>query len=117
MSYAEAPIVLVTYPALECLTDDDCAGLGKMWNRLDTLADSVGAKLLSHFIALGDEGESAGVPACDILPTVESPLAAVQNPANAFPSRKKAVSIFSNIRDSLLKVNELDGFACFEVDT
>ena len=108
---------MVTYPALECLTDEDCAGLGKMWNKLDTLANSLGAKPLSHFIALGDEGESAGVPARDILPTVESLLAAVQNPANAFPSRKKAVSILGKIRDSLLKVNELGGCACFEVDT
>ena len=24
------PIVLVTHPALECLTDEGCAGLGKM---------------------------------------------------------------------------------------
>ncbi len=116
MSYAEAPIVLVTYPAFECLTDEDCAGLGKMWNRLDTLADSLEAKPLSHFIALGDEGESAGVPARDILSTVESLLAAVQSPANAFPSRKKAVSILGNVRDSLLKVNELGGCVCFEVD-
>ena len=95
---APRPMVLVTCPALGCLTDEDCAGLGKMWNRLDTLADPLGAKSLSQFIALGDEGESAGVPAHDMLPTVESLLAAVQNPANAFPSRKKAVSILGNIR-------------------
>ena len=68
------------------------------------------------FIALADEGESAGMPARDILPTVESLIATVQNPAKAFPSRKKAVSILGKIRDSLLKVNELDGCACFEVD-
>ena len=117
MSYAETPIVLVTYPAIECLTDEDCAGLGKMWNRLDTLADSLGAKPLSQFIALGDEGESADVPAREMLPTVESLLIAVQSPANAFPSRKKAVSILSKIRDSLLKISELGGCACFEVDT
>ena len=36
---ATRSMVLVTYPALECLTDDDCAGLGKMWSRLDALAD------------------------------------------------------------------------------
>ena len=110
------PMVLVTYPALECLTDEDCAGLGKMWNKLDTLADSIGAKPLSYFIALADEGESAAVPARDILPTVELLLAAMQNAANAFSSRKKAISILSNIRDSLLKVGELGGCACFEVD-
>ena len=109
-------MVLVTYPALECRTDEDCAGLGKMWNKLDTLADSLGAKPLSHFIALDDEGKSAGVPAHEILPTVLSLLAAVQNLAQQFPSRKKAICILSNVRDSLLKVNALGGCACFEVD-
>lgn len=114
---ASRPMYLVTQPELAADQDDEAAAaLGKIWSKLDTLAQSRGVRPLSDFIALGDEGDDAGRAAADILPTVEALLGAVGDPAEKFPSRKKALTLLGQLKDQLQQLHSLGGRAYFEVD-
>lgn len=113
---ASRPMHLVTVPEADNLDDEDAAALGKAWNKLDALSSSLGVKPLSSFIAFEDEGDSAGMPASELLPTIEALLIAVASPAEKFPSRKKALSILGQVRDALQALDSRGGRAFFSVD-
>ncbi|QJR12012.1 hypothetical protein DSM104443_03095 [Usitatibacter rugosus] len=105
----------VSYPANE-LDDEDARELGKAWTKLDKLAESLGHKALSSFIALDEEGESASVPAGELVPVIEALISAVENPAERLPSKRKVVAVLGKLRAMLVSLEEKGGRAHFEVD-
>lgn len=113
---ASRPIHLVTSPVCEEFDDLDARELGRIWSRLDRLAESLGFAPLSHFIAFDDEADSAGVPALQLLPTVDALLSALARPERKFPSRRSAVALLARIRAALGRAGERGGRAHFEVD-
>lgn len=114
---ASTAMYCVSFPPLDGLDDEDAIALGKIWKKLDSLADERGTKPLSDFIAFGDEGEEGSVPAGDILPTLVSLQEAVADPAQKFPSRKNALVVLGKLQDLLTRLDALQGRAFFEVDT
>lgn len=112
---ATRPVYLVGKPA--CAFDDvDARELGKAWTKLDRLAESLGMRPLSEFIAFDDEHDTAGVPAGELLAIVEALLSDLAAPGRKFPSRRGAVAVLSKVRDALLALKGVEGTAHFEVD-
>ena len=110
------PMYLVTHPDVLQLDDLGAGALGKAWNKLDELAQGLGVEPLSTFIALPGEDDSAGVPAQHLLPTLTALIDAVQSTAYKFPSKRAVVTVLTDIRDALLRLDEPGGRAYFEVD-
>jgi hypothetical protein len=113
---AARAMYFVTSPQSGLFDDADAADLGKAWKKLDELAGRINIAPLSDFIALPDEGDSAAVPPSLLLPTVTALIAAIQDPAGKFPSRRAALAVLGKIRDALLGLDANEGRACFEVD-
>ena len=113
---ASRPMYLVTLPPALELDDSGAHALGKAWNKLDELAQELGVEPLSSYMALPDEGDSAGVPAHRMQPTLAALIAAVQSPGQKFPSKRAVVTVLTTIRDALPRLGEHDGRAYFEVD-
>lgn len=107
---------LVTQPAFDEFDDINARELGKAWNKLDELAESLGVEPLSLFIALPDEDESAGIPVSRILPTLNALIAAVRSPGHKLPSKRAVILALNKIQDVLLRLSEENGRAHFEVD-
>ena len=64
---ASRPMFFVSRHAPHALDDDDARELGKIWSKLDKLAESLELVPPSRFIAFDDEGVSADVAASDML--------------------------------------------------
>ncbi|MBC7917858.1 MAG: hypothetical protein H7Y28_08615 [Rhodoferax sp.] len=105
----------VTQPAFTDFSDMDAQALGKAWNKLDEIAQTLGVEPLSAFIALPDEGDSAGVPGSRFLPTVEVLIRGLQSAEFKLPSKRAAVVALTKIRAAALQLPEA-GAAWFEVD-
>jgi len=113
---ASRPMYLVTSPVCEEFDDLDARELGKIWAKLVKLSESLGFAPLSDFIAFDGEGDSAGVPAMELVPVVEALISAVAKPGQKFPSKRGAISTLTKIRGVLARVTERGGRAHFEVD-
>lgn len=112
------PMWLVIEPAQDDELDDaDGEVLGKAWNTLDTLAGSSGITPLSHFIALSDEGFAAGVPAGEVLATVDALLQALAAVEQKMPAKKAVVGVLTKMRGALERAERAGGRAHFEVDS
>jgi len=110
------PMYFVAQPDCTEFNDLDAQALGKAWNKLDDLALSLGVEPLSTFIALPDEGESAGAPSARLLPTVEALTKNLQRSDVKLPSKRAAIAALTKIRDAVQQLPD-GGWACFEVDT
>lgn len=113
---ASRPMYLVTRPESEDFDDVDARELGKSWAKLDKLAESLGLKSLTTFVGFDEEGESAGVPVAELLPTIESLITSIQRPGQKFPSKKATISVLNKVREVLMQLTEKRGRAYFEVD-
>jgi len=109
---ASRPMYLVTHPETEAMSDDDAAALGKVWNKLDALAETLGVKPLSTFIAFDDDGETA---ASDVLITVRALVAGIETGAHKVPSKKQVLSLLSGVVAALEQIGP-GGRAYFDVD-
>ncbi len=110
------PMFLVTQPAGLQLDDLGAHALGKAWNKLDELAQELGAVPLSTFIALPGEVDSAGVPPHHMLSTLAALIDALQGKGRKFPAKRAIVPVLTKIRTVLLELGEQGGRAYFEVD-
>jgi hypothetical protein len=110
------PIYLVGNPACDDLDEDDARELGKAWANLDKLAESLGLAPLSNFLAFDEEGDSAGVPASELLPIVDALMSAMARPGQKFSSKRAALAVLKKVRSSLDWLNQQGGRAHFEVD-
>jgi hypothetical protein len=113
---ASRPMYLVTQPDTEAMSDDDALALGKIWNKLDTLAERLGVKPLSTFIAFDEEGEMAGAIASDILTTIRALIVGLDGSAHKIPSKKQTLVILHGLRATLERTEEVGGRAFFDVD-
>lgn len=113
---ASRPMYLVTHPDSEAISDEDAAALGKVWNKLDALSETLGVKPLSTFIAFDEETEVAGVPASEVLPTVTALITAIESGAHKVAAKKQVLAILAALSDSLTKTERSGGRACFDVD-
>lgn len=113
---ASRPMFFVSRHAPHALDDDDARELGKIWSKLDKLAESLELVPPSRFIAFDDEGVSADVAASDMLATFDGLIAAVESPAQKFPSRKKALAVLQKLRQALVAAQAAGGGGHFEVD-
>ncbi|GFE78420.1 hypothetical protein GCM10011487_04200 [Steroidobacter agaridevorans] len=113
---ASRPMYLVTYPESDVMNDETAAALGKAWNKLDALSQSLGVQPLSGFIAFDEEGETAGAAASEILTTVRALIAAIESGAHKIASKKQVLEILASLSATLAKVAGSGGRACFDVD-
>lgn len=107
--YAEAS------PAVADFDDADAATLGKAWNKLDEIAESIGAAPLSGFLALPDEGESAGAPAAQVLATVDALLGAITGAGAKLPAKKATIQALTRVRELAAGAGD-GGRVWFELD-
>ena len=110
------PMLFVATPPFDAFDDADAQTLGKVWNKLDDLASSLGVEPLSSFIALPDEGESGDVDPARLLPTLTALVAAIQAPGEKFPNKRAALAPLTKLCASATRLAEQGGRAHFEVD-
>lgn len=111
---ATRPMVLVTQPPQD-FADEDARVLGKAWNRLDELAQSLGMPPLSGWIALPGE-DDAGAPASQLLPAAEALAAALQEPGTQIAAKRATQAAVARMRDALRTTAQAGGRAWFEID-
>lgn len=105
----------VVHPGGADFDDEHAAALGKTWSKLDELAVSLEVEPLSSFLALPDEGESAGVPAARVVASVEALLASLAAPGAKLPAKRATVAALIRVRD-LAAAADAGGSVWFEVD-
>ncbi len=110
------PMYFVTRPEGAEFDDTDAHAMGKVWNKLDELAQMLDVEPLSNFIALPDEGDAGGTLGGRLLPTMSALNLALQRPDCKVPSKRAAITAMTKIRDAIRRLPE-DGLAYFEVDT
>lgn len=110
------PMYFVSFPDRAGLDDAQAQVLGKAWKKLDEWAQADGVEPLSSFIALPDEGESAGVPASLVLRTVDALLAKLQDRSQKMASRTATIAVLTKLQRELRELAREDGRACFEID-
>lgn len=113
---ATRPMHLVSQPPTDTWADDDALLLGKAWNRLDQIATDRGVAPLSNFIALPDEPSHTLASADDLLATVDSLLAALEEAQTRLPSRKALLALLARMRLSLTDMQQRGGRVGFEID-
>ena len=109
------PMHVVIQPPSGGFDDADADALGKAWNKLDELAQMLGAEPLSNWIALPGE-DDATAAAAQVLATVGALIEAVDNPDRKFPGKRATLAVLAKVRDQLAQAAQAGGRACFEVD-
>lgn len=113
---AGRPMYLVTHPESEVMNDEAATALGKAWNKLDALSQSLGVQPLSAFIAFDEEGETAGADASEILTTVRALITAIESGAHKVASKKQVLEVLADLSATLAKAAGSGGRACFDAD-
>lgn len=113
---ATRPMFLATWPDCAGNHDQDGAALGKAWNKLDELAETLGVEPLSTFIAVPGEDDAAGVPAARVAASVHALCEALRGPTHKLPGKKAVLGCLDGLRATLASVAEAQGSAWFEVD-
>ena len=113
---ASCPMFLVSVPACPASDAIDAAALGRAWNRLDALSQSLGVQPLSDFIGIEGQSPSDSAPAADVLATVGALLSALQDGTHRVPAKKATRAALELVRDALRWLHARQGRAHFEVD-
>lgn len=116
MRTATRPMYLATRPDTEQLDEQDAAALGKAWNKLDELAESLGVEPLSNFIAVPDEDAAAGVPAARVLASVAALCDALRRPEHKVPAKKAVLAGLEKQRRALHMLETPKACAWYEID-
>lgn len=110
---ASRPMYLVTHPESEVMQDEHAVALGKAWNKLDALSQSLGVAPLSAFIAFDEEGETAGAAASDVLTTVRALIAGLESDAHKIASKAQVLELLGALRKALANAAGSGGRAFF----
>lgn len=110
------PMFLAARPTSVEMADQDAIVLGKAWNRLDELAESLGAEPLSNFIAVPGEDDAAGLTPARIAASVEALCTALRRPANKLPGKKATLACLERLLVTLAAMEGDTARAWFEVD-
>ena len=110
---ATRPMLLATKPALAALDDLDAVALGKAWNKLDELAETLAVEPLSNFIAVPGEDEASGVPVARVAASIAALCEALRGPQHKVPAKKAVLASLETARNALAEAN---GSAWFEID-
>lgn len=113
---SKTSMFLVTEPVCPITDSLDAAVLGRAWNKLDSLARTLGMKPLSTFVGIDGQANDDSSYAEDILPTVDALIAALQDSQQKLPGKKATAAELTRIRDVLLWLQTRNGRAYFEVD-
>ena len=113
---ASRPMYLVGTGVSDCLDDDEARDLGAVWSKLDRLAEEHGLEQPSNFIAVGDEGDAANVPAERLLAVFARLQEQVQRPGTKFPAKKKTLLVLQKITATLSELLHRGGGGRFELD-
>ncbi len=113
---ASRPMVFVSSHAPDALDDEDARELGKIWSKLDKLAESLDLTPPSRFIAFDEEGTAGDAPASELLPVIEGLIAGVADPVEKFPGKKKALAVLHKLKDAVAAAGQAGGGGHFEVD-
>jgi hypothetical protein len=107
---------LATRPGSAEMSDQDGTALGKVWNKLDELAATLGVEPLSSFIAVPGEDDAAGVPVARVAASVDALCAALRSPEHKVPAKKATLTCLDNLRTSLHALDGAEASAWFEID-
>lgn len=113
---ATRPMYLATQPHIGAMDHRDAAALGKAWNKLDELAETLGVEPLSNFIAVPGEDEAAGVPVERVVATLSALADALRTPQHKVPGKKAAAASLAHALAVLAAVPGADAKAWFDID-
>lgn len=113
---ATRAMYFVTTPASFDMDAQDATVLGKAWNKLDELAESLGVEPLSNFITVPGEDEAAGVPGMRVAASIEALSSALRRPEGKVPGKKATLACLERLQAALSSRDGATLRAWFDID-
>lgn len=113
---ASTPMFLVATPSCPDADALDSGVLGRAWNKLDALSDSLGIQPLSTFIGIEGQSADESASAEEVLITVDALLAALQDGKQRIPAKQATREVLTQLRNVLLWLQARQGRVYFDAD-